>query len=1067
MFRAVHRTQHLPAAVKVLSAALVREDRHARQFQEELLALASLDHPAIVTLLDAGAVTEEEAAATQGRLVPGTPWLALEYASEGTLGERAPTDWPQIRDLTLTVLDALAHAHARGIVHRDLKPANLLWCGPRDARPGLKLSDFGVAVRVGSIEPGELAAGTPQYMAPEQLGGDIQDVGPWTDLYSLGCLVWRLTTGALPFESLKRIALIRAHLAKPLPPYAPQTEVPAGLEDWLRALLAKRPEDRPQRAADAAAALVLIDPRGEGAHSRFWASVLEDDVELLPAEEGLLEDATGRLHRGIGPPAAIPDWRAPLAPRPSELLGAGLGLFGLREPPVVGRSVEQDLLWDELRAVAESGRPRAVVVRGPSGIGRTRLGRWLCARADEVGAARVIWSDGSVGGLTATVASLLRVAGRSPAERREWLTQTLGDAELAAGADAFLAGELPEARRGSIGARLLLGGRADRPTILCLDDAHRSEPDLDLAARVLELDEPCLLVLLVDDEACSETADEHLRALGGLEVLLPPLSTAARRDLLAALVRLEEPLAAEVEERSEGNPAFLVEVLGDWVRCGWLEPGPRGFSLRPDVSAAAFPASRVNAAARRLREVLAGMPLAAERDLTLAAALGPTVDEALWHTACDDPGGSRAGWALDGLARRARLVDRLVRARMLGPRDAGFVLQSSFREAVVARARESGRWSAACATAARVAAGAGRVDHARIGHLLLEAGLPGDALPALLSAVGEALRVSARRALSIWVDAERAARLAGLAPDHREVTRLWLARARVDLALGDPAAAHENLPPAPADPALWLEVSLLELDVLLAAGALAMARSRAAALRARLADPETLGRVLLAESEALAPTDPSASLACLEEAREAWSRAGVGGARLASLSWRQARRARAAGDHARARLLLERTLDEAGPRGDPQLRVQAGAALAEVWSRLGDPAQGLQVARRAIAAGEGTGHGADDARVAAGICRLLVGDAAPAVAELDEALRGARRAGRRDLERRAHAALAAAHVATRTWPLVHDHLRELEREPAAVGADPVLTDLVRDLGRACRLARYAQLHVRAQALLAG
>jgi hypothetical protein len=1056
VWRAIHRTERLPAAIKVLAGAQLRE---ARQFRDEVRALAALDHPHVVTLLDAGTVDDGPAVA--GRPAPGAPWLALEYASAGTVGQRAPTAWPEILELVQAVLDALAHAHARGLVHRDLKPANLLWCGERDPRPGLKLTDFGIALRFVDIAPDELPAGTPQYMAPEQLGGDLADVGPWTDLYSLGCLVWRLTTGALPYEGMKRAQLVRAHLTRPLPPWVPRGPVPAGLEDWLRALLAKRPQDRPQRAADAAAALALIDPSGRGQGARMWASVLSDDVELLDADEALLEDPTARLNRGAGPPAAVPDWREPPGRRPPELVGAGLGLLLLRDPPVVGRQAEQDLLWDELRVVAERGCARLVVLRGPAGSGRTRLLRWLCTRADEVGAARVVWSDGAVGGLAATVPQLLRVGDRSGAAREEWLREVLHEPELVGPALAFLDDTLPEGVRGGVGARLL--GRTDRSTVLCLDDCDRAPADLSVVAELLAGRGPILVAVAVDDHEADSAFERGLAALGGVVLPVGPLSGSAARDLLSSLVRLDDALAAELEERSAGSPAFLMDVLGDWVLRGWLTPGPRGYRLRDDVAGSAFPEAGA-AAARRLRQVLAAVTPAAAWDLTMAAALGPVVDERLWHGACDDPDGAGLGWAPDGVARRASLVEQLSRQRVLTATERGFSLHGPFREAVIASARERGRWGRVCRTAADVLARSGGADPAQRGRLLLEARDPEAALPLLLDAADAAVEVSARRALAVWVDAERALRLGGAAtaPAAAQVS---LSRARIDLALGDPVAARSHLPPPPADPALRFRVGLVELDLLLATGELAAAAALARALRNGTRDLVVIGRLLLAESEAVERSDPLASLSRLEEARDAWNRAGVTGEAMAPLTLRQGRRCRQRGDLLRARTLFERVLDEVGPRGDPRLRVLAGAALAEVLARSGDAARGGVTARRAIAAGDSGGVPTVEARLASGICRVVAADGPGAVAELDEALRTARRTGRSDLLLQAHAALACAHAASREWGAVHDHLREVER--GGVAHDPVLSELLRDLVRSARTGGYPQLKARAQALLAG
>lgn len=1061
VWRAVHAAERLPAAVKVLGGPVLREARHLRQFQDEVRALAALDHPHVVTLLDAGTVPE--GVSGEGPLRAGAPWLALEYASDGTVGQRAPTRWAEILDLTVAVLDALAHAHARGLVHRDLKPANLLWCGERDARPGLKLTDFGIAVRFGDIDPDELPAGTPQYMAPEQLGGELADVGPWTDLYSLGCLVWRLTTGALPFEGLKRAQLARAHLTRPLPPFVPRGPVPHGLPEWLHALLAKRPEDRPQRAADALAALILVDGASGHPSARTWAAVLQDDVDLLEVDD-VLEDPTGRLQQGIGPPAAIPDWREPPSRRPPELVGAGLGLLLLRDPPVVGRPIEQDLLWDELRAVAETGRSRLVVLRGPVGSGRTRLARWLCARADEVGAARVIWADGGAGGLGVTVRRLLRAGDRAGVERDRWLADVLSDPELAAVAAAWLDDRLPEAARAGVAARLL-GRGSDRATILCLDDAHLAPADVEVLAARLGDAGRTLAVAIVDEREVEPALEARLEGLGGLRLPIGPLEPSALRDLLASVVRLEDQLAAEVEERSQGLPAFLFDVVGDWVQRGWLVPGANGYALRPDVSSGAFPANPSAAAARRLERVLREVTPAAAWDLTMAAALGPLVDEARWHGACDDPEGRGLGWAPDGVARRAHLLEQLVRERVAAYADHGFVLETPFRNAVVAQAQERGRWSRVCATAAEVLGREPAPDRAHRGRLLLEAGRPAEALPVLLDAAQELAALSARRALAVWVDAERARQLAGLSDAHPLVAALWLVRARVDLALGDPGAARAHLPRDVGDPGLAFRAALLELEALLASGEHEPAAQLARRLRATTSDLVLVGRLLLAEAEATERSDPSGSLGRLEEAREAWTRAGVTGERMAPLTLRQGLRSRQGGDLVRARALFERVLDEVGARGDARTRVLAGAALAETLARSGDALRGSLVARRAVAAGDTSGVPTVEARLASGICRLLLHELGPAVAELDDALRVARRTGRADLCRVAHAGLAAAHAVAREWGRVHDHLRQVERDGPA--HDPVLVDLLHDLARASKAGGYPQLRARAVALVPG
>jgi serine/threonine protein kinase len=115
--------------------------------------------------------------------------------------------WSACRGVLHGLLDALAHAHARDVLHLDIKPANVLLepVGEQRVRP--RLGDFGLS---GIAADGRRTAGTPQYMSPEQFRG--RDLGPWSDLYAVGCLAWTLVTGRPPFEfdDLKRLR--RAHL---------------------------------------------------------------------------------------------------------------------------------------------------------------------------------------------------------------------------------------------------------------------------------------------------------------------------------------------------------------------------------------------------------------------------------------------------------------------------------------------------------------------------------------------------------------------------------------------------------------------------------------------------------------------------------------------------------------------------------------------------------------------------------------------------------------------------------------------------------------------------------------
>ena len=150
--------------------------------------------------------------------------------------------------------------------------------------------------------------GTLQYMAPEQFRGDWRDYGPWTDLYSFGCLAWELACGAPPFEGSTLGALRLAHTSRTPPAFRPRHPVPEGLAGWLARLLLKHPADRYQRAADAAFALAgfegswltLTGLRGLAPHAAhalagFGGLGLSLHGQIDPADVQPLMEFRGRL----------------------------------------------------------------------------------------------------------------------------------------------------------------------------------------------------------------------------------------------------------------------------------------------------------------------------------------------------------------------------------------------------------------------------------------------------------------------------------------------------------------------------------------------------------------------------------------------------------------------------------------------------------------------------------------------------------------------------------------------------------------------------------------------------
>jgi len=310
----VHAAQGVPVAVKVMTGGPAREASFRAAFGSEVQAVASLDHPGIVLVLDHGEIGAETEEASRGLLSAGSPMLAMELADRGTLAGLfpGPPAWSDLRHVLLTLLDALAHAHARGVVHRDLKPSNILVFGDGGGAPRLKLADFGLA-QASELQTRddstEVICGTPTFMAPEQLRGHWRDYGPWTDLYGLGCLAWTLATGKGLFGNVSFIELIRLQLEEKPAQFRPLLPVPKGFEGWLRRLLEKEPLRRFVRAADAMQALC-------------------DLGEPVDPPAGPEPSSPRR-----SPPLPATWARRDPSPPSMKLVGAGLGLTGCARSP--------------------------------------------------------------------------------------------------------------------------------------------------------------------------------------------------------------------------------------------------------------------------------------------------------------------------------------------------------------------------------------------------------------------------------------------------------------------------------------------------------------------------------------------------------------------------------------------------------------------------------------------------------------------------------------------------------------------------------------------------------------
>ncbi len=268
----VYKARHV-SLDRLVALKMIRPGDHIRsemleRFRDEALAVARFQHPNIVQIHEVGE--------HQGR-----PYCALEYVDGGSLAKKliGQSCSPQWSAELLAKLARTVHAaHARGIIHCDLKPANVLFTA--DAVP--KLVDFGLARRLDEVSGGTRTSelsGTPLYMAPEQARGKPEEIGPATDVYALGVMLYELLTGRAPFKGptvAETLELVR--FTEPPPPSAVEPRVPRDLDIICMKAISKEPADRYSSAQALAEDLerFLADvpiharPTTTGERARLW-----------------------------------------------------------------------------------------------------------------------------------------------------------------------------------------------------------------------------------------------------------------------------------------------------------------------------------------------------------------------------------------------------------------------------------------------------------------------------------------------------------------------------------------------------------------------------------------------------------------------------------------------------------------------------------------------------------------------------------------------------------------------------------------------------------------------------
>jgi serine/threonine protein kinase len=235
VYKARQKSLDRIVALKMLLAEHFRNPVSLERFLAEARAAAGLSHPNIVSVYQVG----ESSAG---------PFFVMEFIDgrsiESILQERqVRVSWAV--SLLIPVTEAVHYAHTKGIVHRDLKPANLMI--DKFRRP--VVMDFGIAKFVGkasSLTQYGSVMGTPAYMPPEQAGEDVAEVGPYSDVYSLGAILYHLLTGKPPYDDGKPLRTLLKVISEEMPPpvRSLRPEVPKELERVCMKCLSKLPADR-------------------------------------------------------------------------------------------------------------------------------------------------------------------------------------------------------------------------------------------------------------------------------------------------------------------------------------------------------------------------------------------------------------------------------------------------------------------------------------------------------------------------------------------------------------------------------------------------------------------------------------------------------------------------------------------------------------------------------------------------------------------------------------------------------------------------------------------------------
>ena len=561
-------------AVKILNEDLSRDARLVKRFEDEALAASRLNHPNTVSIIDYGQSSD------------GLLYLVMEYLRGPTLTHLIAKEHPLPAARVLAIVDQILagveEAHLAGVIHADLKSDNIIVEQRRTGQDQVKVVDFGIARLVNAPREGEdrNICGTPEYMAPELIGGAPPSVA--TDLYAIGIVAYELLTGQTPFVGGSAIDILTRQLKQTARPPSEVVTVPPAIEQLVMTAISKRPGDRFADAPAMRTAITALTTPARSARAFVCASCgAQAAIEFRFCPE------CGQPRRALTSTAELP------------LVGGGLVEVRASQTwplALVGRDVELDRVVEFMtgRALAP-----ALLLVGEPGCGKSALLHEAYQRVADGAGITVYQADADPSGLAtplyplrALIATMLELP---PVCARDELAAAavargLGERDVPGLAELFGnvtdLSELDTAvRRRELFAsvvRTFIAESQRGPTVVVFEDLDRYDSaSIEYVRRVAERDASGvrLIVTLTAAEAMTWPADclrLPLEALDGEALGFFATQLARSREL-------GELSALQLTELTGGLPAHLEQLVRYLAEGGAVEHAP---SALPDLIAA-------------------------------------------------------------------------------------------------------------------------------------------------------------------------------------------------------------------------------------------------------------------------------------------------------------------------------------------------------------------------------------------------------------------------------------------------------------------------------------------------